>query len=599
MRNCLIAILISSALIASVGCDDAADRGTSTDTPVIDSKTTPKSVAVPSPVSVVVATNPAQPTNASEEPIRVGATAPPEPTPTRTSTNLKATVAPCGPTIDDADPCEPGTTLKSDAEPSPVSVVDATSPAQPITASREPIRAAATTTTQPATTRTSTYLEATVEPCVPTKLSADPCADAGAGDSNDSHSGASLAAWSVVTIEDDMILRSLNERGRYTDVPHFVVRGTYVPDTTRCAVTGMGTTLSSRISEPDPDLEELIATAEAKYEADPETLEKLPTTYPPTLITCVTDLAVNEYMAGRGPAVLTLVTFSRVAFLYIHDIYERYEADPGYDFGYDLWVLGFADEVAEPIEDKEKVIWVGTPANLAVKAWRPVHTCDLVPQDSEILVARDDAWYHIRNPDDYAAIVHTLADYRQKVSAAHSKLVETHDGRMGDHEDLPMLVLDANDEFLEELLVAEGAYQFNKTPLSIPTPDPDFQYPTPTPHPTSVPQPTATLYPTPYPIDLSARVVQTDDGLSIVLTWNVPSPDEGVAGYTVWRNDERPELTWGPVNEGLQITGPGTSHIDTFEVEPDTTYVYTLEYMNSRGGGIRTSKQVEITTPSE
>ena len=307
--------------------------------------------------------------------------------------------------------------------------------------------------------RPPTYLEATVEPCLTVKPGVDPC---GAADQNESVGSplveveASFAGWSAVSIEDDMIGRSLNERFGYTHAPHFVVRGTYLPGTTRCAVTGLGAPLSYVISEGDDEWLAVIATAEARFEADPEALNELPKTYPPTLITCVTDLAVNEYMVGRGPDTLTVQTFFRVAFLYILDVYERYEADPDYDFGYDLWNLDFADGVAQPIEGKEKVIWVGAPQNLAVKAWRAVQTWDVIREGAEILVARDDAQYHTSRPDDYALIVRPLDDYRQKVGEAHAKLVEMHDGRMGDHEDLPMLVLDANDDFLEQLLVVEG-----------------------------------------------------------------------------------------------------------------------------------------------
>ena len=450
--------------------------------------------------------------------------------------------------------------------------------------------------------RPPTYLEATVEPCLMVKPGVDPC---GAADQNESIGSplveveASFAGWTAVSIEDDMIGRSVNERFGYTHAPHFVVRGTYLPGTTRCAVTGLGAPLSSVISEGDDELLAVIATAEARFEADPEALKKLPKTYPPTLVTCVTDLAVNEYMVGRGPDTLTIQTFWRVAFLYIPDFYERYEADPDYDFGYDLWELDFADGVAQPIEGKEKVIWVGAPQNLAVKAWRPVETWDVVREGAEILVARDDAQFHINRPDDYALIVHPLDEYRQKVGEAHAKLVEMHDGRMGDHEDLPMLVLDANDDFLEELLVVEGAYQFNKTPLSITAPDPDFQYPTPTPAP---PPPSPTPSPVYLPVvDLKAKVVQTNGALAVELTWVQPDDDNVITRYQVMReeiNDPDGDLIGGNVSSKKEPIAPETSFVDDLLLEPGSTYTYRIR---THGLNFKfvTSELVTITIPSE
>ena len=410
---------------------------------------------------------------------------------------------------------------------------------------------------------------------------------------------AEFAGWTAVSIEDDMIGRSVNERFGYTHAPHFVVRGTYLPGTTRCAVTGMGTPLSYVISQGDDEWLAVIATAEARYEAEPEALKELPKRYPPTLITCVTDLAVNEYMVGRGPDTLTLQTFWRAAFVYIPEFYERYEADPDYDFGYDLWELDFADGVAQPIEGKEKVIWIGAPQNLAVKAWRPVETWDVVREGAEILVARDDAQFHINRPDDYALIVHPLDEYRQKVGEAHAKLVEMHDGRMGDHEDLPMLVLDANDDFLEDLLVVEGAYKFNKTPLSIAAPDPDFQYPTPTPAP---PPPSPTPSPVYLPVvDLEAKVVQTDGGFAVELTWVQPEDDNVITRYQVWReeiNDPDGDLIGGSVSSKEEPIAPETSFVDDLLLEPGSTYTYLI---GTHGLNFKfvESEVITITIPSE
>ena len=390
-----------------------------------------------------------------------------------------------------------------------------------------------------------------------------------------------------LTIEDRMIKPSLNQWGRFHRVPHFVIRGTYVPGSTSCGFTEYAQSKSLVLAEP-----------EAGPQTTTEVLD-LPDAALP-ILACTTDVAVNEYMVGIGPETLTVVSYYSLALLVFENYNERFEGATEYDYGYALHSSGIADIVGNEHEGRETVMWLGTPGNVAIKAWIKVHEWDVQSDGSDVLVVHPHRQAYEETPENLSRLEFTLGDYRAQTIAGHEKLRAKHDGRMGEHKDALMILVDASDASLESHLRAEGAYDYPPwEPAPIPTPDSAIVYPTPTPLPTLAPQPTATLYPTPYPIDLSARVVVTEDGLAIVLTWNAPSPDEQVADYRIWRNDENPQLTSRPVNEGFEITGPGTSHIDTFEIEPDTTYVYAVEYINSRGGGIRNSKKVEITTPSE
>ncbi len=162
-----------------------------------------------------------------------------------------------------------------------------------------------------------------------------------------------------------------------------------------------------------------------------------------------------------------------------------------------------------------------------------------------------------------------------------------------------MLVLDANDDFLEQLLVVEGGYKFNKRPLSITAPDPDFRYPTPTPAP---PPPSPTPSPVYLPVvDLQAKVVQTDGGLAVELTWVQPEDDNVITRYQVKReeiNDPDGDLIRGNVSSKKEPIAPETSFVDDLLLEPGSTYTYRIRTYGLNFKFV-TSEPVTITIPSE
>lgn len=75
-------------------------------------------------------------------------------------------------------------------------------------------------------------------------------------------------------------------------------------------------------------------------------------------------------------------------------------------------------------------------------------------------------------PENRAVLIYKLDEYRRNVTAAHSKLMELHDGRIGSNDQLPLLLTDANEEFFEEHIKADGAYDFTDilTPYPLNTP---------------------------------------------------------------------------------------------------------------------------------
>ena len=299
--------------------------------------------------------------------------------------------------------------------------------------------------------RPSTYLEATVEPCVGLEgSSVDPCERRGGDIDNDpfpsTGSADSVIMGDAPTLEEIMVWSSRGEWGQVDDVPHFVVRGTYMPKTTRCAVTQylkVALTNDVRISGP--------------ISADTN-----------NVIDCLTDFSASEYIVGRGPQRLTVRTAKVLAELLI----------PGYsdsrrgEVTDELLATLVAPPVVETYEGGEWIIWIGTPNNVAVKYWPATDLWDVQRDGSEIKVVHWAKKWFKPSEINEARLEFTLEDYRREVKKAHANFSKLYEGRIGEDEDLPLLFADANDEFFEEFITSRGAYDYPDvlTPLAFPIP---------------------------------------------------------------------------------------------------------------------------------
>ena len=404
-------------------------------------------------------------------------------------------------------------------------------------------------------------------------------------------SGSDVVPETVPTLEEFMIKSSENEWGLVYDVPHFVIRGTFTPSTTRCALTDLMFANSVLIAEP-----QLVG----KSGLDGRQ-RSVSNPIPKPVLTCVTDVSVNEYLVGQGPDTLTLQTYAGPPENAIPDYYEKFRTDPSHDFGYDLWLSGIANTIADQREGREWVLWIGGPTNVAVMAWRVVHGWELELVSGDVIVFHPLRRAFANNPEMLQRVEFTLDDYRNAVRQAHSELRSKHDGRIGSHEDLPAILLDAGAESFEAHLAAEGAYDFpDIAPAPVPTADPQVSYPTPTPIALPIPEPLPTFTP---PVALTASIVETEDGIAIELKWQAPADHGDISRYTVWRADHEgpgePPL-YGAMNLGSVISGPGTSHVDEWMIETDTTYWYKVNAYSPRGRLYNYhTETIKITTPSE
>ena len=539
MKNRSLVILFAALAMSVVACSDGRNDVSVTPPPVSASPEPATSQKVPS-MATPTASTPLEPATSQKVPTmaRPTASAPPELATLSSSDDryLEGTVEPCQPVIDDVDPCEPG---------------------------------------RPSLAETAEAVQRSLQ--------------------SRFHKSIHIAGSYVVpetfpTLEELMIKSSENEWGLVYDVPHFVIRGTYTPTTTRCALTDLMFAKSVLIAEP-----QLVG----KQDRDVRP-RRASTPIPKSVLTCVTDVSVNEYLVGQGPDTLTVQTYAGPPENAIPEYYEKFNADPSHDFGYDLWRSDIVNAIADQREGREWVLWIGGPTNVTVKAWRVVDSWELELDSGDAIVFHPLRRVFLNNPEILPRVEFTLDDYRNAVRLAHSELRSKHDGRIGSHEDLPAILLDAGAESFEAHLAAEGAYDFpNITPASVPTVDPQVSYPTPTPAP---PPPSPTPSPVYLPVvDLVAKVVQTDGGLAVELTWVQPDDDNVITRYQVMReeiNDPDGDLIGGNVSSKKEPIAPETSFVDDLLLEPGSTYTYRIR---THGLNFKfvTSELVTITIPSE
>lgn len=288
------------------------------------------------------------------------------------------------------------------------------------------------------------YLETTVEPC--TVLDAadlDPCDPQGTRHSDITYGFVAVEKERITlpkakSLEEEMISRSMNADGFLaTHVPHFVVRGAFVPDSTRCDFTHLNVSISSAI-------------AEEEIGGIPPKLAEFP-----WVVTCVTDFSVREYIVGRGPENLTLVTEAVAAALVVRDYTSRLEED----LTDDLAESRIVENTAATREGFEAILWIAPPSNLAVKAWDITGRWDVLRDGEDVKAVHHSLKWFVDTPENRANLIFMLDDFRREMKRAHSKLAELHEGRIGQHEGLAQLMTDANDEFFEAHITAEGAYE--------------------------------------------------------------------------------------------------------------------------------------------
>ena len=290
------------------------------------------------------------------------------------------------------------------------------------------------------------HLEEEVPPCTRIEgSSADPCEPDVKVET--SLSGGASSDY-LFDYDQPLTIRDFLDGSSLGSIPHLVLRGTYIPDTARCT-SGTPYRPGSHV--------------EPGY------------TQHSILIKCYTDVRVNGYVLGSGPARLTaLVDFRHY--------WDGYYAGNAADLGMTeqqlielfveahLSILEHGYEYTGGIYGREVILFIGPAHDQATEVWEVFRTWDVQQRMDGTTIAvhphRDD-WRRAR-PDDYqthrSLLEMELPAFTQAATAAHQARVTEYGERIAPESiqgraagvDLPMLVTDASQ--LTRFYRSTGAY---------------------------------------------------------------------------------------------------------------------------------------------
>ncbi|MXX93758.1 MAG: hypothetical protein F4Y63_09990 [Chloroflexi bacterium] len=216
-------------------------------------------------------------------------------------------------------------------------------------------------------------------------------------------------------------------------VPHVVVRGVFLPNTSRCAVqeealqlTDEGMTLYRW-----PD-----ARGESGY------------------VSCYMDFEAREYLFGAGPRWLTVTSSSD--HLYVLDEHERYRSE--------RYLRALAAEHDEMWEGNEAILWLGIHRwNAKVEVWQAIWTTNVQrDENGQVVVATPGPEYFSEDgPNEpYIERIHPpLDDFKRDFRLAIAEAIE-------DFELKP--IGDANQKYLRALYASHGAHDIEDVVTVLP-----------------------------------------------------------------------------------------------------------------------------------
>ena len=273
-------------------------------------------------------------------------------------------------------------------------------------------------------------LQVVVPPCIPIPTTfVDPCERRDWWDDFTPHIETSIELPEVASTFND-ILQKRAERPDWA--LHFTVRATALPGTVRCGPPV--TTLNHRQVY---EYGWLATDRERSH--------------------CYIDLAVNEYLCGNGPAIVSAKVSDNPAWCVLES-----------EFGEQCLEGGAELLRSTGIEGVEWIMLLGGPYDLAQSAWGIGPTYDVQQrQDGAVVVVRryKDAILANPTPENYALnesrLEWTLDDFRQVVSEAFETFVELTDGRTGTVNDRagrppPKLATDAGPDGFNDFLMRTG-----------------------------------------------------------------------------------------------------------------------------------------------
>ena len=286
--------------------------------------------------------------------------------------------------------------------------------------------------------------ETAIPPCTPVEGSdVDPCEPGAAQFSNPR--GSSGPGSEPVSIQSQ-----IDAEGDGWSAAHFVVRGTYLPNTVRCIV---------RDDQRSPPF--LLSSNDA------------------TVLRCLSDIRVNDYIVGVGPSTLTVLVFdifigepeplgltptSPEWLAYMEE--QRLSTERALLFGgSSRWL----EVSGNGIGGREKIMFIGVGLDYAVETLEVYDTWDLVQENGTTMVYEADRNYWIsQDPTNRSKVEWTLAAFMTQAVSEHNARNTKHDGRIASGTQYPRII--ANASQLHQAYIDTGA-------INHPDGPPDTEHP--------------------------------------------------------------------------------------------------------------------------
>lgn len=279
----------------------------------------------------------------------------------------------------------------------------------------------------------NSYLEATVEPCVPARGSRlDPCErrfDDWDRTFTPYISSAPRPMVSPPTMEGS--ISYLLDRGV---VPHLVIRGTFVPNSTRC------------VEQSDAlygGTNGIVGEAGVRHYIHDR---------------CFGDVRVNEYLIGNGPSHLTIDLGHH------HKILDL-TGQEYYDWLLDMHTI---------FEERELIVWLMLPVSYNFAAWKMlVYPLDVQRKSDGTVVVVE--WLARRQPHlqrEENGFEVELDVYRETIKRVYSEHARSTGGKMTLRQDSPDLIRDANTEFIRSHMMRSEVFNIIDATPAAPPPIP-------------------------------------------------------------------------------------------------------------------------------
>ena len=185
--------------------------------------------------------------------------------------------------------------------------------------------------------------------------------------------------------------------------PHLVIRGTFLPDTVRCALY--------EIRVPD------FAASEVRPGPGQHFLY------------CFIDVRVNNYLIGSGPAELSII--------------GSFSTSNGPAADQSLMDLE-RSQLVNKYEGVESVLFLVPSFTTAVEAWYINELWDVQELDGTVKVVSPYLEYFEPTPENLSRLIVPLTEFEVTIAEAATTRAARHEGRTGASPGLPMFVTDAN-----------------------------------------------------------------------------------------------------------------------------------------------------------